>query len=111
MECPHCHGIGRIGAHGPDLVQVAPLERVTLTDQQPLAADQLWLWQPEDGRSARWRLPEELFIRLSPAGRQGSGRFQFWYTSQTVALDALSAAALSWAKQVAQSDHATSNRP
>lgn len=33
-NCPACRGTGRIGGHGPALVQAAPLERVTLAEWQ-----------------------------------------------------------------------------
>ena len=37
-QCHVCHGTGRIGGHGPALVRAAPLERVTLSDQEPSEA-------------------------------------------------------------------------
>jgi uncharacterized protein (TIGR02996 family) len=81
-------------AHGPALVRAAPLRRVTLADREPVELSPSWRVEPwtfrvSDRPDARNAIPWSLFEAMG--NRE-------WFPSRDAALDALSAAALAWAK-------------
>jgi uncharacterized protein (TIGR02996 family) len=109
-DCPTCGGTGYTPAHGPALVRTQPVERVTLTDRDPLhspAVDRFpadWSWVRYDmgllhsnDRTPQF-IPPDLWDMLegfdtSPSARVRASR----YHTRQAAIDALSAALLKWA--------------
>lgn len=78
-SCPTCHGVGRTGGIGPQLVRRAPVEAVVVTDKRPhedrdsLSHGFFWhygwrhLADPENEPTAQCTLPEDVFRRLPPS--------------------------------------------
>lgn len=102
-RCKDCHGIGRIGGHAGALLAAAPLERVTLADREPAdfghEGQMVFVWDCwGDFGDYRWYVEEPIF-RLLKGGRMlRNDPKQLAYSSRQAALDALSAALLTWAK-------------
>jgi uncharacterized protein (TIGR02996 family) len=85
-DCPHCHGTGKTGGHGVEIVRAAPIEEVTLSnvDAAPWQGDgRYYIIQPmQEGR-----LP---FPTVAPDR-----------SSREAVLASLSRSALAWARQEA----------
>jgi uncharacterized protein (TIGR02996 family) len=86
--------------HGPAIVRQHPVTKVVLTDKRPYGSDNYdpgWAWAVEEGSdSPPWRLPEvlvSLFDHRPP---------RFLYRSKSLALDALSAACIVYARAKAK---------
>lgn len=105
IDCPHCHGTGRIAGIGPRVVRCQPVTRVTLTDRRPAQwqtaseGEEQWTWAEEnaigDGDYPA-RLPRDLFALLrAPVSSAGD---TVRYGSEADAHADLSAAALRWAR-------------
>jgi uncharacterized protein (TIGR02996 family) len=97
VSCVACCGTGRILALGPQLVRALPLEEVKLTDHRSPRWDSrtmeirpFW-WSREDVTTPIYRLLRGGAIRRGHPSRR-------CYPTQTNALDALSAALLTWAR-------------
>jgi uncharacterized protein (TIGR02996 family) len=90
--------------HGPSLVRAAPLDTVRLSDREPgavgpgvTAMGEAW-WQTDGGWAApTQRLPLCIHARLR-TGQPLAGAPTKWFRDRPAALDALSAAALAWAR-------------
>jgi uncharacterized protein (TIGR02996 family) len=99
--CPTCSGTGRTPGIGPAVVAAHPVERVTLTDRAPILAPGLGrrAWLADD--TMLDQVPDNcrvglLFRWLSKTpGYADNLRV---YESAELALDALSAACLAWAR-------------
>jgi uncharacterized protein (TIGR02996 family) len=102
--------------HGPELVRVAPLERVTLWDRTTLVD-----WPPLPDRGPFWvttrywdelrnRLPREFRPRLRGATAEDRSEThdvgRHYFASEASAQEALSDAALAWARSVPLPDRA-----
>lgn len=87
--------------YGPSLMRSQPLLRVTLSDRKPeKAAPTVWTWWTVNYASERENaddLPKDVFLLL-PEGDRNNMRFVD-YSSEQLALNALSDALLLWAKQ------------
>lgn len=87
--------------HGPRLVRAAPLTRVVLTDKKPYhnAADH-WLWDNIDGvYPFHSVLPPYIFALLEDMVAGFAREPWRAYRTRQAALDALSMACLTWARQ------------
>jgi uncharacterized protein (TIGR02996 family) len=114
-KCVICRGTGRTDAHGPAFVRAAPLERVVLSDRKPLLVtgrrargqDDRHVWSVAGssgafvrteqgiGDEGNWSLPGPLYYLLDGGEPHERG---IGYVTFDAALNALSAAALAWAK-------------
>jgi uncharacterized protein (TIGR02996 family) len=98
-NCRLCHGTGRVNAHGPALVACCPLERVTLSDGPtpigPITGG------PDKGRwfFARRDVPECLWPWFFDGHVTDHMVTTHSVSSEAAALDALSGAAIAWAKK------------
>ena len=101
--CFACRGTGMTVGVGPRIVREQPVERVVLTDAEPMLIDTCgmggvtgnvrWLRRPDyDGRSL---IPDGVFYRLT--GRR-IGEFGVDYKDRKAATEDLSTAAIKWAK-------------
>jgi hypothetical protein len=119
--CPSCHGSGRIGGHGPEIAEAAPLEFVTLSDCRPLnryvnrlmdmngalvdkGSEIQYVWMKTkpsfEALQQPWILPADLWDALPGATTQE--RYAVvWkvYATLDEANDAASEAYLAWAKR------------
>jgi uncharacterized protein (TIGR02996 family) len=90
--CNHCQGTGRTGRHGPALVLAAPIEEVVLSDREPARYMGSWAWfLPGGVGSVASQIPSDLFDLIEKEHR----------AEKQEASDALSHAALAWARQEA----------
>jgi len=106
-DCPACHGTGRIVGIGPELVRSQPVERVVLTDREPhpnsYVGSTVCGWQAETGDPVMFRgrshIPYSLLrVMAETDGDDLDGRTWITFPTRQHALDALSAAAIAWAK-------------
>ena len=109
--CGTCHGIGRIDAHGIEIVKVQPVTEVVLTDRPPAVAMTAiggrWWWLDA-------RIPVEI---IDAANRNGDSTVEnepVGYPSEERAVSGMSAALVAWARDKAgltklevHSDHKT----
>jgi uncharacterized protein (TIGR02996 family) len=109
VYCSTCKGSGRTPALGPALVRQHPVERVTITDREPQSSVQfprLFRWfshadgdRSEVGPDLYPFLRSSTSLNLYPWSNTTPKRdSQPYWATRTAALDALSAAAISWAK-------------
>jgi uncharacterized protein (TIGR02996 family) len=113
--CYYCPGTGRVNAHGPAIVQAAPIEKVTVSDRRPAggpdsaAPDGAYWWEQltEARHEDFYTLPAGPFGLLgghrleARRGPDRNGPRQKFYASHDLALDALSRSALAWARRQA----------
>jgi uncharacterized protein (TIGR02996 family) len=91
-------------AHGEALVRAHPLERVEVSDREPVAlSGQRFAWLSDDvpGAGQQSKLPPSLWAHMPQgdvAGLRDGGRCRVW-DSKEKALDALSTACLTWARR------------
>ncbi len=98
QTCPSCKGQrvrGRTPGHAAAIF-AHPIERVVLTDREPMWADRYgWAWSRADDSRDPYRLRYELFCHLGPAAMDGS----VWivgYPTGKAAHDTLSNACLAF---------------
>lgn len=104
LPCSTCLGTGRSGGHGPAIVACQPVGSVVLTDRTPYHnVAGVWIWVSSAAGSGRMDsavLPRELYSMLE-ASVDIVSRMRgvaTAYATQALALDALSLAALAWAR-------------
>ena len=106
LDCPQCHGTGGARGCGPLLVREHPIEVVKLTGMSPHITDNddvgmgvAGVWVMEDGspRPMDGRIPADLWLRLKGGTVISPGWMA--YGSDVECDDALSDAALRWAKE------------
>jgi uncharacterized protein (TIGR02996 family) len=83
--CYYCPGTGRVNAHGPAIVQAAPVERVTLTDVDAIRWVDGLRYLTHPGWESRLPFTDQIAAR----------------SSRQEVLDAFQAAALAWARRQA----------
>jgi uncharacterized protein (TIGR02996 family) len=98
-DCPHCDATGRIDAHGPAIVAAHPVERVEVTDREPIRIAGLWYWYQNESSFSPHHLPQTVCRSMSPPPA-GVLIPYAQYPTRDAALDALSAALLSLARGV-----------
>ncbi len=106
VACPDCRSTGRIGGHGPALVQSQPLEEVRLTDRRPHRDedDGLWRWYAGD-RDMEDILPPEICRHMKEAVKRlavTAMGHEAVFRTEADANAALSAGLLSWAKEASR---------
>ena len=93
--CPVCHGLGRVNAHGPAVCATQPIQQVTFTDKKPdaTAIGFYWITLPDVRDSAFTGHSSVLphFLRLFLPHTVPD--------TESAAIDALSGAAIAWARQ------------
>ena len=103
--CTHCHGSGRINAHGPVICREQPIERV-VTERKPWGN---WTFtgsqQNQYGfqRAETWAIRESYYLPpcifdLLEGGEYSNRNDVVGFSTEAAALDALSDALLTWAK-------------
>lgn len=102
-KCPVCHGLGRVDAHGPQIVACQPVERVIVTDRRPrLVAGLFWWCDDTYLQELENRLPSEL-MKLLP--NRSPVESEVWRAqTEAAANQALSEALLTWAKVVRKAE-------
>lgn len=102
-KCDACLGTGTIPGIGPAIVAAQPLERVVVTDKRPEMTGAYWGWYSVGNRLTPEGtiIPVPLFNLLKQYSiTSGSSQIVHFFTEQA-AQDALSRAAIAWARQQA----------
>ena len=106
LDCRRCFGTGRTPAHGPQIVRAQPIERVEFTDRKPDHWQSWFGWFKgfrSEGIDESMCLPEFLWDMMAKDASGGVAK-EVWgkwldFDTEQQAIDALSAAALVWAKE------------
>ena len=104
MKCPHCHGSGRVDAHGPAIVRATPVRDVRFVGKEPSAypvtLTEYWGWfrGNRDGNEPMC-VPVFLWeLMLDEIGRVPAAHWLDFPTPEA-AYAALSRAAILWANR------------
>ena len=101
-RCGTCRGSGVVNRCGPSIVRAAPVERVVLSDREPLASPsgRQWFWyQHTGGASGGSSLPPALFDLLPGEPLPSTYFLCKSYPTRQAAEGALSPALIAWAKE------------
>lgn len=96
-HCLTCNGTGRIEG-AAKLFRMFPIQRMVLTDREPTERSGLWYWFRADGEADAYRIRNALFQHLGP---EPSTNWTAPYFTRQTALDALSAACVSYGRSLA----------
>lgn len=101
-DCDRCHGLGRLAAHGPAIVQQCPIREVRVTDMHPNGAPGMGIWSRAiSGQSRDWWIPEPIFSLLTGKNRPPQPSHNLFYDSPEAAHADLSSVLLCWARRAA----------
>ncbi len=102
-ECRNCGGVtgtgrcgsGRVPALGPVLAAKHPITRVTFTGEKPsnenvVSTSPFWYWDAGEELGELWR-HDAVSYNLN-----GGPRISRWFTTEQLAIDAMSTAAVDW---------------
>lgn len=106
--CPECNGTGLTTGIGPAVVRSHPVKLVVLTDREPESDSFGWWWN-WNGHGMASSLPDAIWHRVSSIHENGV-RVGTLYATRELAVAALSAALIQWAKSVTPGESGVQQR-